>query len=1024
MASLDVLVNVLSRAVTVDAGNNNDRAAADAQLKSWEGVPGYNFSLLEISNREDLPFKARHLAALCLKNGVDKYWRKSAPKAMLPDEKAKIREGISSLICTDSKPLSKAYSETLAKIARIDFPNEWPNLIDILMQTVRGTFDLPVTVDAKRRFLVQRHAVYTFHRVIKVLYSMPMMHHKRLHYEVSKHLPKEISNNVTKITPALFKYFSSLFFATADAFLTMAASPVESRSLTELEGNIETARYAFKCLRTLMCFGYPEKSTKESGNKRTFNDVEDTVAFLSCLPTYLEKILQTRSALFVNATTGSKDMDSSKKALESLCISIGKLYRDLQTHRFVNFCLAPNAINVVRFYWGNVSSYFSANGIPPEDPFLEKILLQCIHMLRAMIKPTELDVASGAQRHPRCDEAKEKLRTELWTPEFIVSALETLVLKIMQLSPDDISKWEEEPESFLENEKNDSWEYSLRLSADNTVSDLVNRNKEHLAPVLLNFLRQVSDISSKAELASILLKDAVYSALGLCAYDLYDYVDFDAWFEKTLVHEVDADCVEIGASILNRRICFLVSSWCNVKMSPRLLSTVYGLLITLALPGKDLVLRLTAIIGLRNVIGESHMEVDSFLPFAETAINILLQTLEELEEYETRIIVADCLTTVISHLGLQIVSKVPLITSKIPRLWELSDLQPLFRISVLNLLKELTQALQTHSVELHPFVLPIIRMSFESNQRTTYIEDTLDLWLSCVRNSPEITPSLFELLPWMEHIFELNSEYLKTALRILETFFLLSPSAVFQSPAIVGIFAKVLELLSGLRLEASTEIIKTLTICLRSSAQASCMKPCIQALMESGLFGMIIREVLNSSESERVSNYIQANLCSLIECVNQLAPGLQMTSSPMANILIAMNSLYDAVTYKRQKKIMAMAMARLLATGNQNVFQVCSVIFATISSVVAEISDLGMDAEKEMAFWFVEKTDNEYDDSPDTVRRANLETADPIASGPLIPFLRERILEAQKAVGGAAQFEQIVAQTVEIEVLRDFLQTV
>ncbi|KAI8852002.1 armadillo-type protein [Chytridium lagenaria] len=764
MDSLQVMLQTLSRAVAVQGGDVQDRAAAESQLKSWEGAPGYYISLLEISSREDVPFPTRHLAALNLKNGVDKYWRKKRPK---PDEKAKIRMGLSSLMSNESKSLSKAYGEALAKIARLDFPNEWPNLLDTLTQKVRQTFELPTDEEPTRRYLLQRHTMYIFHRVIKLLYSMQLAHHKRLHYE---------------ITPGLFKYFSSLFIQASDAFFGCFTSANGTPKLVDMDGNIEVARFSFKCLRSLICFGYPEKTVKELGNKPCFHEVEDAMNVFSNIPSYLGKMLQYRQTLLDGQSSWGRSpyIDSSIKAIQSLCLSMGKMYRDLQSHRFVNFCLASSSLDVVRFYWQNVSSYYFSNSAPPTDPFYEKILLQSIHMVRVMITATELDVAQGAQRHPNCDQAIERLQSQIWTPDFLISALNTLVLKVIQLTPDDLSSWQEEPEIFLENESNESYEFSIRLSAQTTVYEMAKkRHRDALAPVLLTFLQQVSDISAKADVASILLKDAVYASFGICADPLFSYVDFDGWFEKTLVHEVDPDSTEMG-DIINRRVCFLISSWCNVKMSPRLLPTIYNLLITLALPGKDLVLRLTAITALRDVIGESHQEVQAFLPFADTAINLLLQTIPELEEYETRVLVLGCLTTVITHLGSQIVSKVALIGSKIPGLWDLSELQPMLRISIMSLLKEMIQSLQAHSIELHGLVLPIIRMSFESNETTTYIEDTLDLWLAFARHSPEMTSGLFDLLVWMEHIFDLSSEYLRTALKVLESYFLLSPAAVFQ----------------------------------------------------------------------------------------------------------------------------------------------------------------------------------------------------------------------------------------------------
>lgn len=36
----------------------------------------------------------------------------------------------------------------------------------------------------------------------------------------------------------------------------------------------------------------------------------------------------------------------------------------------------------------------------------------------------------------------------------------------------------------------------------------------------------------------LLIKDAVYNALGLAAHDLFDIVDFDKWFREHLAREL------------------------------------------------------------------------------------------------------------------------------------------------------------------------------------------------------------------------------------------------------------------------------------------------------------------------------------------------------------------------------------------------------------------------------------------------------------------------------------------------------
>mgnify|MGYP006932275093 CR=1 FL=1 len=62
----------------------------------------------------------------------------------------------------------------------------------------------------------------------------------------------------------------------------------------------------------------------------------------------------------------------------------------------------------------------------------------------------------------------------------------------------------------------------------------------------------------------IFYKDAVFAAVQIGAYDLYDYVDFDALLHNTLQHEVAA--VHPWSKVLRRRVALLIAKWIPVKV--------------------------------------------------------------------------------------------------------------------------------------------------------------------------------------------------------------------------------------------------------------------------------------------------------------------------------------------------------------------------------------------------------------------------------------------------------------------------
>ena len=77
---------------------------AEAQLKEWESQPGFYSVLLAVVADHGLDLNVRWLATLCVKNGVDRYWRKTATNAIADGEKTVIRQ---KLLLTLNEPVTQ-----------------------------------------------------------------------------------------------------------------------------------------------------------------------------------------------------------------------------------------------------------------------------------------------------------------------------------------------------------------------------------------------------------------------------------------------------------------------------------------------------------------------------------------------------------------------------------------------------------------------------------------------------------------------------------------------------------------------------------------------------------------------------------------------------------------------------------------------------------------------------------------------------------------------------------------------------
>lgn len=95
--------------------------------------------------------------------------------AIPPLEKTEIRHKL--LACFAVEPDRKLAAQcavSIAKIARMDYPNDWPDLLHSVMATVKDVLLNCPSAD------LQHHALYTFHLVVKTLCSKTIASSRRM----------------------------------------------------------------------------------------------------------------------------------------------------------------------------------------------------------------------------------------------------------------------------------------------------------------------------------------------------------------------------------------------------------------------------------------------------------------------------------------------------------------------------------------------------------------------------------------------------------------------------------------------------------------------------------------------------------------------------------------------------------------------------------------------------------------------------------------------------------------------------
>lgn len=146
---------------------------------------------------------------------------------------------------------------------------------------------------------------------------------------------------------------------------------------------------------------------------------------------------------------------------------------------------------------------------------------------------------------------------------------------------------------------------------------------------------------------SLLFKDAIYCSIGLGANELFNTFDFNNFLVNRLVPEVANK--EPTFKILRRRIAWIIGHWIGVKIDKQYRPYVYQIMLQLLAPEEDMVVRLVAANNLRNCVDDWDFETDDFVPYIESSILLLTALLKDVEEFDSRMRILNCMNIVIDR---------------------------------------------------------------------------------------------------------------------------------------------------------------------------------------------------------------------------------------------------------------------------------------------------------------------------------------------------------------------------------------
>lgn len=948
---------------------------AEEQLRQWETQPGFYSVLLNILNNHLLAVNVRWLAVLYFKNGIDRYWRRVAPHALSEEEKTSLRAG---LITNFNEPVNQIATQMavlIAKVARLDCPRQWPELIPILLESVKGQDGLP-----------QHRALLTFYHVTKTLASKRLAQDKRLFQDLAS---------------GIYSFACSLWSHHTDCFLQQVyATPRDEAAAL---GSLERTLLSLKVLRKLTVHGFQEPQQNM-----------EVMGFLNAV---FERLKQ-----FLECCRQVGPDSSCREKLEKTIILYTKVLLDfLECHPCAFIPLIQRSLEFA------VGYVFTPAG---EGVAFERFTVQCMNLIKMIVKNDAYKPSKNIEDSKAESLEAHKIKTAFFTHPTLTEIGRRLVSQYFLLTEEELAMWEEDPESFaVEETGGDSWKYSLRPCTEVLFLDIFHNYSQTLTPVLLEMVQNLQGPTNVEDPVQLLMKDAVYNAVGLAAYELFDNVDFDTWFKNQLLGELQVN--HHRYKLIRRRVIWLIGQWISVKFKSDLRPLLYEVILSL-MQDPDLVVRIETATTLKLTVDDFEFRTEQFLPYLESIFGLLFQLLQQVTECDTKMQVLHVISCVIERVSIQIKPYVGCLVQYLPLLWKQSEEHNMLRCAILTTLIHLVQGLGAESKNLYPFLLPVIQLSTDVSQppHVYLLEDGLELWLVTLENSPAITPELLRIFQNMSALLELSSENMRTCFQIVNAYMYLSASDFLQNYA-EGLCRSFCDLLKDITNEGQVQVLKVVEIALKVSPVLS--GHMFHALLPSVFRGVVEGErypVVMSTYLGIMGRVLLQNSSFFSSLLTQMAAEFHQEMDQLLGGVIEMwVDRMDNITQPERRKLSSLALLSLLPSENSVIQdKFCGIINICVEAlhdVMTEDPDTGTFKDC-MLMSHMEEPKLSDDEEPPTEqdkRKKLLALQDPVHSVPLQQYVYEK-LKAQQTVMGDQGFAALM-ETVDTEIVRQlrvFLQ--
>ncbi|KAI4356029.1 hypothetical protein L6164_000082 [Bauhinia variegata] len=746
------------------------RKPAEDTLLQSESRPGFCSCLLEVITAKNLASQVdvRLMASVYFKNSINRYWRNRRDSSgITKEEKIHLRQKLLLHLSEENDQIALMLAVLISKIARIDYPKEWPDLFSVLAQQLQSA------------------DILASHRIFMILF-------RTLKELSSKRLTSD-QKNFAEISSHFFDYSWRIWQSDVQTILhglsTLSQSynaNVVEQHQDELYLTCERWLLCSKIIRQLVISGFQSDS-------KCFQEVQPVKEVSPVLLNAIQSFLPYYSSF-------QKGYPKFWEFVKRACTKLMKILVAFQGRHPYSFGDKYVLSSVVDFCLKEITD---------PEPYLlsfEQFLIQCMVMVKNILECKEYKPSLTGrvvdENGLTLEQMKKNLSnvvggvlTSLLPNERIVVLCNVLIRRYFVLTASDLDEWYHNPESFHHEQDMVQWTEKLRPCAEALYIVLFENHSQLLGPVVVSLLQEAmnSCSTSSTEITpGLLLKEASYGAAAYVYYELSNYLSFKDWFNGALSLDLSNDHPNLR--IIHRKVALVLGQWVS-EVKDDMKRPVYCALIRL-LQDKDLSVRLAACRSLCLHIEDANFSEREFTDLLPVCWDSCFKLFEEVQEFDSKVQVLNLISVLIGHSSevIQFANKLVYFFRK---LWEESSGESLLQIQLLIALRNFINALGYQSPICYSILLPILEHGIDVNSpdELNLLEDSMQLWETTLSHAPSMVPQLLSYFSRLVEIMERSFDHLQVAVNIIEDYIILGGSEFLSVHA--SNIAKILDLVVG-----------------------------------------------------------------------------------------------------------------------------------------------------------------------------------------------------------------------------------